>query len=128
MFGEPVGTVLRTGEHERLLQDAALEQFHEQCRLQVLWDRIHGLCDAHCGRRLTLQVDRHRILEHLAGQRANRRGHGGAEKERLSLRRNVAEDAFDIGQKSHVEHAIGFVQHQMLEATQLCIRAGRMIE
>ncbi len=42
--------------------------------------------------------------------------------------RNVPKHAPDVGQKSHVEHAIGFVEHEVLEAAQLRVRLPEMIE
>ena len=40
----------------------------------------------------------------------------------------MPEDAPDVRQESHVEHAIGFVEHQILEAGELRVRRPKMIE
>ena len=40
----------------------------------------------------------------------------------------MTEHATDVGQEAHVEHAIGFVEHEVLEAAQLRVRLPEMIE
>ena len=40
----------------------------------------------------------------------------------------MAQHAPDVGQESHVEHAVGFVEHEVLEAGELRVRRAEMIE
>ena len=40
----------------------------------------------------------------------------------------MPQHAPDVGQETHVEHAVGFVEHQILEAAQLRVRLPEMIE
>src|SRR5207302_7631642 len=65
---QPVRTMLRAGEDERLPEDLATEQFEQQRRLQILRDRIGRLRNAGRWRRLPLQADRHSLLQHLRRQ------------------------------------------------------------
>ena len=80
------------------------------------------------GAGLALEVDHHRVVQHLVRQLHNRVRHGRAEEQRLPLRWNVPEYPADVGEKSHVEHAIGFIEHEILEAAELRVRLPEVIE
>ena len=54
------------------------------------------------------------VAEEAVGEAPDLRRHGGREEQRLAHRRQQADDALDIGNEAHVEHAIGFVDHQDL--------------
>ena len=54
-----------------------------------------------------------------AGQRADFLGVGRGEHEVLPLCRQELEHALDVGNEAHVEHAIGFVQHEDLDCAQI---------
>ncbi len=58
----------------------------------------------------------------------DRRRHRRAEEQRLLARRQVPEHAADVGQEAHVEHAIGFVEHEELEPGQLRVGHAEVIE
>jgi hypothetical protein len=47
----------------------------------------------------------------MSARRGFRR-HGGGEEQRLPQGRQHADDLLDIGDEAHVEHAVGFVDHQ----------------
>ena len=40
----------------------------------------------------------------------------------------VAQHSTDVGQKAHVEHPVGFVEHQKLQTVQLGVVRSEMIE
>ena len=42
----------------------------------------------------------------------------GREEERLALARQCGHDALDLGLKAHVQHAVGFIQHQVGDLSQ----------
>ena len=109
---QAVGAMLRTREHQRLRHVAALEKLHQQRTLEFLRHRIHRLRDTLGRRRLTLQVECHRLVQHFLRQRRNRCRHCRAEKQRLTFPvRQMPQDFLDLWQETHVEHPIGFVQH-----------------
>ena len=70
----------------------------------------------------------HRIAEHLAGQRLDRRGHGGGEEHRLAARRQLLQDPAHVGQEAHVEHPVGLVDHQDLDAAQRRVGRAHVVE
>jgi hypothetical protein len=57
-----------------------------------------------------------RIFQELLGKFRDGRRHGGREQQRLSRGRQFGDDPADIGEKAHVEHAVGFVEHKDLDA------------
>ena len=70
--------------------------------------RDGGLADAHrnflrLGERLS------RELFHFGGE-------GRGEQHRLPLRWHGFDDASHVGQKTHVEHTVGFIEHQNFDA------------
>ncbi len=56
------------------------------------------------------------------------RRHGGGEEQRLAGERHQLADALDVGDEAHVEHAVGFVDDQELDAGQQQPSALEMIE
>jgi len=59
--------------------------------------------------------DPRRVTQHLVGEPGDFLRHGGGEEQRLPLTRHHSDDALDVMDESHVEHAIGFVEHQHLD-------------
>ena len=88
---------------------------------------IDRLRDADGGRR-PLEVDRDRVVQHLARERHDRRRHRRREEERLTLRRKVLQHAADVGKESHVEHAVGLVEDQDLEPVELRVGEAEVVE
>src|ERR1700683_1396099 len=53
------------------------------------------------------------------GKRRDRLGHGRRKEDRLPFGRQAARNPADIWQKAHIEHAIGFVEDEDLEAFEI---------
>ena len=81
-------------------------------------DPDHALLDA-LGRR---GVRGHRDLERVAQQLRREVGdgarHGRGEHQRLPLARQLGDDFADVGDEAHVEHAVGFVEHQEFDVAE----------
>ena len=56
------------------------------------------------------------------------RRHRRAEEQRLPLLRHVPQDPPDVGQEAHVEHAVGFVEDEILEMRELGVRRAQVVE
>ncbi len=69
-------------------------------------------------RRRDLDVDR--VVQQAVGEAADLVGEGRREEQVLPLRRQQREDAPDVADEAHVEHAVGLVEHEDLD-----VRAGR---
>ena len=67
------------------------------------------------GLRPAAHLNDDRLAEILPGQRLDFGRHRGAEEQRLPVARDLADDAVDLRREPHVEHAVGFVQHEHLE-------------
>ena len=67
-------------------------------------------------------------LQHLLREDADRGRHRGAEEEGLALGGKVTQHLLDVGEEAHVEHPVGFVEHEVLEAGQLGVRLAEVIE
>ena len=120
--------MLRPREDEHLIDVAAPQQRDQQRRLQLLRHRVDGLRDPGRRDRRPLLPHVQRIVEHVPGQLANRRRHRRAEEQRLAARRHVLENLANLRQKPHVEHPIGFVEHEVLDPIELRVRPAQMIE
>ena len=82
-------------------------------------DEVNGLLDA-LGRRVALaDLDARGRVQHAIRERANVVGERGREQQVLPLCRQEADDAPDVGQEAHVEHAIGFVEHEDLDVREI---------
>jgi hypothetical protein len=128
IFRELVRPVFRTGEHERVVNLLTIQQLAQQGGLEVLRHGINGVRDPDGGRRSTLEVDGGRVREHLPRQLRDGRRHRGAEEQRLPSRRQMSKDAADVRQKTHVEHPVGLVEHQILQPGQPGVREAEMIQ
>ena len=68
------------------------------------------------GGRRPRHFDAHRIVQELLGDAPDLRRHGGGEEQGLAGERHELADALDVGNEAHVEHAVGFVDDQELDA------------
>ncbi len=68
-----------------------------------------------------------RVQERI-GETLNLGRHGGGEEKGLAGERHHLHDALDIGNEPHVEHAVGFVDHQKLDAGQEQLATFDMVE
>jgi hypothetical protein len=62
------------------------------------------------------------------GEARDFRRHRGGEEQRLARERRQFEDAFDVGDEAHVEHAVGFVDDHDLHAGEQQLAALKVIE
>ena len=51
----------------------------------------------------------------------------GGEQERLALAVGVPEDPLDLGQEPHVGHAVGLVEHDVVDRATSALRSRRSI-
>ena len=88
----------------------------------------HSLLDAFHGRGLGLNGNADGFAHHGACQGLHLGVHGGGEKERLAFGRQLGADAFDVGDESHVEHAINFIEHEHLHVLQLNVALVHQVQ
>ena len=107
------------------LRALLLEKLGQQVILGLDGHREHKLVDGVGGRRggRDLHAGRvaHKVGDLAHGLLVERR----REQQRLALGRRLAHNTADGGQKAHVEHAIGLVEHQHLDLVQV---AGALLD
>ena len=120
-----VGAVLGAHKDDSALRTLLLEELGQQVVLGLDRHREHKLVDGVGGRRggRDLHASRvaHQVGDLAHGLLVERR----REQQRLALGRRLAHNAADGGQKAHVEHAVGLVEHQDLNLVQV---AGALLD
>jgi hypothetical protein len=91
----------------------------EQLALAAGVDRVRDLRHQLGGRIAPRHLDGHRVLHERARQLADLVGEGGGEEQVLPLRRQQREDAADVVDEAHVEHAVGLVEDEDLDLAQV---------
>ena len=118
-LGNTVGHVLGTGEHQYLLPVVAGDQVAQERDLVGLVARVHQLLDTLGGAVARRHFDHRRVVQQASGQLANFLGEGGGEEQVLALLRQQGQNAADVADEAHVEHAVRFIQHQDLHFVEL---------
>ena len=79
------GAVFGAGKYQHRLGVGMTQKLHEHSRLAVLFDRVERVADG-VRRGGGTDLDRDRIIQHVAGQAPNFGGHGSREHQGLPLR------------------------------------------
>src|SRR5262249_35570902 len=79
-------------------------------------------------RRRARNLDLDRIVQELFGDAPDLRRHRGGEEQGLARERHQLADTLDVGDEAHVEHAVGFVDDQELDACEQQPTALEVIE
>jgi len=119
--------VLGAGKDQHRLALDALEHLREQRGLQMRGYVVKGVRHA-VHRRVVRHRNGNRVVQDLMRQPADVAGHGRGEEQGLTLGRELPDDAPDIRQEAHIEHLIGLVQHQNLDALQINVSLFDMVQ
>ena len=123
-----LGAVLGAGEADDGLEFVVLEELEEEAGLEVHGDGVDGLGDADGGGGLAFDLDDGGVFEEFHGELADFVGHGGGEEEGLAFFGEGAEDAANVGEEAHVEHAVGFVEDEDFEVLEVGVGGAEMVE
>ena len=112
---DPIGAALRPGKNEDRVELRVGEQMEQKRGFQVRSHFVGKL--RHRVRRVRAPADLNnfRRLLKLVGQRLDLRGERRREHQRLALPRQRAHDLPNRGKKSHVQHPVGFVEHEKFD-------------
>jgi hypothetical protein len=94
----------------------ALDEVCEQVLLAVAVDRMELLRDRLGGGVAPRDLDQLRVVEQPVGQVLDLVAEGGAEQQALLALRHDGQHLLDVVDEAHVEHAIGLVEHEDLDA------------
>ncbi len=120
-----VGAMLGTGEHKGRRDLAAFQHMKEQAAFIFLIDEINGLLDGVCRGRNRRHLHLGGVHQNGTGQFLYLRRHRRREEKRMPLSRQFRQDLPDIMDKTHVQHPIGFIEHEIaniLEVEQFLLR------
>ena len=114
-----VGTKFGAGEHQHLAPIVFIDDVSQQGLFLATADRIDNLGDALHGSVTRRDLHTLRVLEQAGSQFANFVAKGGREQQALLFLGNRGQHFFDVMDEAHVQHAVGFVQHQHLYLAQI---------
>ena len=114
ILGDAVGTMLGAREDNDAIHAFLLigEQVVEHAALGLGAGHDHPLVDLDHGGALRRGLDLDRLLEERLGQVFDLGRHGGGEQHGLATQADLLGNGAHRGDEAHVEHAVGFVQHQ----------------
>ncbi len=106
-------------EHQRLDVRLGAQQVSEQFALVLSGHRVHHVGDGLGHHVAPRHFDQLRRLEHLVSELLDFVRKGGGKQQALALRRQQRQDALDVGNETHVEHAVRFIKHQHFDLGQV---------
>ena len=115
MPDDAIGAVLSAGKNENRIHLRLLQQLDQQHRLSLARDRVNGVRNSADCLGATSDLHYHRLAQIRSRQGLDFGRHCRAEKKRLPIRRDLGHNPIELGRETHVEHSIGFIQHQNLE-------------
>ena len=131
-FGEDAGDAVRAVLGARENQHRAFGAFAQQADEQVFFLGLFGehdaLADRLDDRRRRRDGDVHRVVEHRIGQRDDVRGHRRRKEERLPLFGQQRKYPFDVVDETHVEHPVGFVEHEEADVGERDVSLSDQVE
>ena len=116
-------------ENHGLLDRFLAQQLRQRTAFVVfVLHTVHRLCDVGRGGIALRGFNQNRLVLVGFGQFANFAGEGCGKQQRLALFRQEIQNALQIGQKAHVEHAVSFVQDQILHLVQVDVALFQVIQ
>ena len=111
-----VGAKLGAREHQHLAPVVLLDDVGQQGFFLLAAHGVHHLADALHRGVARSHLHGLRVFEQGLRQLANVVAEGGREQQTLLVGGQQGQNFFHIVNKTHVQHAVGFVQHQNLHA------------
>ena len=119
VVGQPVHADLRVAEDEEPIEPVALIELDERRDLVLLGDEVDELSHGLDGPEVRPHGDVRRVRLHEAVADAEDRvRHRRAEERRLAGPWRAAEDRLDVDDEAHVEHPIGLVEDDGVDAVE----------
>ena len=113
-----VGAMLGAREDQHAANALAPQDAGQDAALGGAVEDNHALVHALGGAGHGGDLHAHGVDQHVGGQARDIGRHGRAEEHRLALLGHLPDDLADSGQKTLVQHLVGFVQHQDLGVVQ----------
>ena len=127
-LGDAIGAALGAGEDNDPLERRVGQQVAEQRALGGGVHEVDALVDLLDGAALRRDLDLLGVLQDLRRELGDVARHGGGEQQRLALLGDPADDATDVPDEAHVEHAVGLVDDEERHMRQLHVAALDQVE
>ena len=114
-----VGAMLGAREDEHAFHLLAFERMEQQSRFGLLSDSIEMLFDGFHRIASLPDFDGLRIAKDLCRKRGDLVRHRGREEHRLPVGRQRCNDGADVVYEPHVQHPVGFIQHEHLNRAEI---------
>src|SRR5690606_23305808 len=118
-FGQAVGAVLGAAEHQNLVPAAFADDVAQQVTLVCLVSQNHLPGNQFVGGVAGSNGHFVRVVQRTTGQFTDFVRESRREQQSLTINRHQADDLANVADKAHVQHAVGFVQHQDFHAGQV---------
>ena len=119
LVGKPVGAKTRAAKHQNLVEVARFYEVHQQLALFLARDGMNDVRDEFGDCIAPRNLDQHRGVEHRIGEFLDFVRESRRKKQALSLFGQKTDDALDVWNEAHVEHAVGLIEHQHLDLRQV---------
>ena len=119
VVGNIVGAKLGARKHQHLAPVVLIDDVHQHFFFLAAAHRVDDLRDALNSGVAGSDLNALRILQQRRGQVANFIAERGGEQQALFVLGHQGQDFFHVMNKAHVEHSVGFVQHQNFNAGQI---------
>jgi len=124
---ESLGPMLGPRKNDRCSAIILGEQSIQKIAFAALWDRVERMIDS-LRRSDCFEFDDMGSIQNATGKVPNRSRHRRREQEVLSVLGQSRKDPLDVGQESHVEHVIGFVEHERLDLRKIQLSLLQQVE
>ena len=125
---EPIRAVLGAAENQHLLPAIGTDQMGQQFTLAVFVDRVNDLLDrVNCGV-ATRDFNQRGRIQQAVGKLFDIVRKGGRKQQGLLLPGNQRQHLADIVNKTHIQHAVSFIEHQQFNFRQVNRPLADMIE
>src|SRR5581483_8002150 len=127
-LGDAVGAVFGAAENDDGIVVHALEEFTEEVAFLVLGDGVDDVLDGFGGGAARANLDGLGMFHRPFDEGLDLDGDGGGKEGGVAVARAAFDDAADVGEKAHVEHAVGFVEHEVSDVVQAAGAAANVVE
>ena len=121
VFCDLIRAVLGAAEDQRVLHRRiqVLDEPRQQEFLVALLDEVQALVDAVHRAGHGVHLDEGGVVQDARRQLLDLLGHGGAEHQVLAHFGQLCDDLLHVMHKAHVQHPVGLVQHEDLDAAEV---------
>ena len=113
LASQPTSADFGVGEHNRRTQFAIPDQLGDRSSFRfAIGNPVNRLLNVVGGRISARHLDEHRRIQECFGELADFIAERRRKHQILSIARQSVQNSLNVGQKTHIKHAIGFIKYQ----------------